>query len=95
MSEIAYSGLKLLDGVGAVVNGDTYRCYQSKKSFQVLISDTATVQIQGSNNSVNWNTLSDGTLTASGYLHVDAPTPYVRAIVSSYASGTVSVILGL
>ena len=95
MSEIAYSGLRLLDGVGAVVNGDTYRCYQSKKSFQVLISDTATVQIQGSNNSVNWNTLSDGTLTASGYLHVDAPTPYVRAIVSSYTSGTVSVILGL
>ena len=95
MSEIAYSGLRLLDGVGAVVNGDTYRCYQSKKSFQVLISDTATVQIQGSNNSVNWNTLSDGTLTASGYLHVDAPTPYIRAIVSSYTSGTVSVILGL
>ena len=95
MSEIAYSGLKLLDGVGAVVNGDTYRCYQSKKSFQVIISDTATVKIQGSNNSVNWDTLTDGTLTASGYLHVDAPTPYIRAIVSAYTDGTVTVILGL
>ena len=95
MSEIAYSGLKLLDGVGAVVNGDTYRCYQSKKSFQVLISDTATVRLQVSNNGVNWETIASGELTASGRLNVDAPTPYIRAIVSSYTSGTVSVILGL
>lgn len=63
------------------------------KLFQFVISAAATVQIEGSNDGVNWAVLVDSSKTSSG-LHADSsPWKYVRSNVTSYTSGTVSVVM--
>ena len=80
---------KLLD---AVTTTDTSSVYggQTARVFQILITDTATVQMEASVDAVNWVSLG-AAITASGGYESEAPWPYMRARVSSYSSGAVTV----
>jgi hypothetical protein len=63
---------------------------KGQRVSQVLITGTATVQMQASVDNDNWISLGDP-ITASGGYESEAPWPYMRANVTSYSSGAVSV----
>jgi hypothetical protein len=91
----------LLDNKASTGAGQVVEVDSEKTSFDVVITNIATVQIQASNNimaltdpaSVTWHTLA--TITTSGGYENYAPWRYWRANVSSYTSGTVTVRMGL
>lgn len=76
------AGVKVADLTGQITG----------PAIQVVISATATVQLQASIDRTNWVTLN--TLTSSDIYVLDIRGCYFRANVSSYGSGTVSVIVG-
>lgn len=82
---------KLLDAVGATGAGTAVQNPGRHKLFQAVISGTATVDIEGSLDNVNWVQL--GQLTASGIVSDSDPWEYVRANVTAWTSGTVTVIM--
>jgi len=63
------------------------------RTIQVVITGTATVDIEVSNDGVNAIKIQTGITASGGYVDVD-PWQYVRANVTSIASGTVSAIMG-
>ena len=94
----------LLDAVEAVTTGDWYKLPSDSFSLDILITDTATVVMEGTNNpaaeatptAVTAQTIqidgSDNT-TTSAFVGLTAPVAFVRAKVSAYTAGTVSVFL--
>ena len=58
--------------------------------FQVSGITTATVTIQGSVDGTTWASIATA-LTADGLTTVTNPPPYIRANVSVYVSGTITV----
>lgn len=80
---------KLLDGVAETGPSVVYGG-QSARVIQILITNTATVQMQVSVDGENWVSLG-AAITSSGGYESEAPWPYTRANVTSYTSGTVSV----
>lgn len=94
----------LLDAVEATTTGDWFKLPSDSFSLDILISDTATVVIEGTNDpaaedtptAVTAQTIQiDGNAntTASAFVALTAPVAFVRAKVSAYTSGTVSVFL--
>ena len=94
----------LLDAVEATTTGDWFKLPSDSFSLDILISDTATVVIEGTNDpaaedtptAVTAQTIQiDGNAntTASAFVGLTAPVAFVRAKVSAYTSGTVSVFL--
>jgi hypothetical protein len=66
---------------------------RDKRTFQVTITGTANVSIEGSNDGVNPVVLQSGISASAGY-EDSAPWNYVRSNVTSIANGIVTVILG-
>lgn len=79
----------LLDAVGTTGAGAVYGG-QTARVFAVEITDTATVQMQCSVDNVLWLPLGDPITATAGY-ESEAPWPYMRANVTSWTSGTVTV----
>lgn len=69
------------------------RMIRDKRTFQVTITGTAVVALEGSNDGSNWVTLQSGISSSAGF-EDDAPWNNVRANVTSYTSGTVTVVMG-
>lgn len=69
------------------------RQIRDKRTFQVTITGVATVTLEGSNDGVNAITLQPNIKASAGY-EDDAPWNYMRANVTSYASGTVTAVMG-
>ncbi len=63
----------------------------SNRAYQAIITGTATVALQGSLDDVNWVTLR--TSTASEGFSTKEPWAWVRANVTSYTSGAVTMIV--
>lgn len=84
----------LLIDAAAITNGRSVTPDMLNRSFQAILTGTATALIQGSNDPAQaaWVTLS--TITASGGFTSNDPYKYIRARVSDYTSGTVSVYMG-
>lgn len=90
MSASTLMAAQTATGAGASV---AVRAIRDKRTFQVSISGTATVALQGSNDNTNWVTLQGG-ITASGGFEDDAPWNFMRANVTAYSSGSVTVVMG-
>ena len=75
--------------VAAAATGasDSVRTVGINKGFQIIISNTATVDIQISNDNTNWKTIY--TSTASEFVENSTPCRWVRTNITSYTSGTV------
>lgn len=82
----------LLDGVTATGFSDSQLMPAAKVTFQITGITTATVLLQGSHEGTDWVTLATVT-SDDGYVLTD-PWKYIRANVSAYTSGTISVTLG-
>ena len=83
----------LLNGVTASGAGDAHRPIGSNRTFQVSGISGDTVKIQVSNDNSNWVDLI--TTTADGGWTDDAPWRYVRANVTVYSAGTITVTVGV
>lgn len=81
----------LLDAVAATGASSTRPMGRLHKVFSIVISGTATVAIQGSAEGTTWHTLASSTTTAA-YANAEA-WPLIRASVTAYTSGTVSVFM--
>lgn len=73
----------------AVENGDSVEAFALNKLFLVEGITTATVHVDGSIDGTNWYTL--GNVTADGKIANTEPWKYVRARISAYTSGTITV----
>jgi len=62
-------------------------------SLQVVITGTATVALQSSNNEIDWIDLAV-TSASAGY-ELKAPWKFIRAVGSSMTSATAKVIMGI
>lgn len=83
----------LLSAVTATGAGSPYVPTNHNRTFQVVISGgTASVNIEASNDGVNWIVLA--TVTSSGGYESNAPWASVRANVTAVSGATVSVIMG-
>jgi len=81
----------LLNAVSQAGAGSTVQPDKTARVYQITITGTATVAIEASCDDSNWVTLAS--VTASGGYESTAPWPYVRANVTSYTSGTVTVLM--
>lgn len=94
------SSKKLLDAVSVIGPSEPWFPTASGKTFHIIITGTATVEIQVTNDAVNsdipltanWLTLF--TTSVSQGLENTMPWKAVRANVTALVVGTVSVILG-
>lgn len=84
--------MNLLNNVTSAVTGVWARAHTVvKKNFEVTITGTATVVIEGCNDPSFASPATLGTLTATGYVQNEDAYKYVRARVSAYTSGSVKV----
>jgi hypothetical protein len=83
----------LLDAVSATGAGATATVFPLHKAFQVIISATATCELQASLDGTNWITLRSST-ASEGYT-VEAPWRRLRGNVTAYTSGTVTLLMAL
>lgn len=85
----------LLNGVSATTDGTEYSfpAFAKYRMYQVEITGTATVAIQGRlDDSMSWQDLSGlGSITASGAYSATHAVPLIRARVTAYTSGTITV----
>ncbi len=81
----------LLNAVSVTGPGPATRVEALHKSFQVIITGTATAAVQVSNDGVNWEELFEST-ASEGVDYMGAWAMY-RATVKSRSSGTITVIL--
>jgi len=94
------AGKKLLDAVSVIGPSEPWFPVAANKTFHVIITGTATVTIEVTNDATlddtpttdNWVTLA--TVTTSGGVENSQPWKAVRARVVSLLVGTVTVILG-
>lgn len=90
MSSSTLMAVQAATGAGA---STPVRMIRDKRTFQVTINGIATVAIEGSNDGANWIMLQPGITSSTGY-EDDAPWNFVRANVTSYTSGSVTVVMG-
>lgn len=91
MSSTTLISAKTTTGAGDWV---PVRAIRDKRTFQVTVSGTATVAIEGSNDGVNPVTLQSGIVASAGF-EDDAPWNYVRANVTSVSGGgSATVVMG-
>jgi len=90
--------ITLLSAVTAAGAGTTYSSTMAHQSVQFIGPFNATVVIEVSQDEVNWETalsLLDGALVSKvteGIDVVAGPFRYIRANVTSYTSGTITVL---
>ena len=81
----------LLSAVTATGASGSINADSNKAVFvQIAGITSATVLVQGSVDGTTWSTLGSS-LTADGLVTIATPPPYVRANVSVYVSGTITV----
>ena len=81
----------LLNAVTATGASQPMSTDSNKGAFiQVSGITSATVLIQGSVDGTTWSTIGTA-ITADGLVTVSPPPPYIRANVSVYVSGTITV----
>ena len=93
---MSYSlGTPLVLGQTAVGAGPAtmVRNIDEPRTFQVTITGVATVSVEASNDGVNFIPLQAGITVSAGYTD-DGAWGYVRANVTSYTSGSVTVVMG-
>ena len=83
--------IKLLDGVTAVGAGTSYETAEDTFSVQVEGITIATVSIEVSNDPTGTVWQAASSLTADGVASITGPYIKVRANVTAYTSGTISV----
>lgn len=94
------AGKKLLDAAVALGPGEPWFPTAANKTFHVIITGIATVELQVSNDAVlddnpvtnNWVVLA--TVTSTGGVENSQPWKAVRANVTALVAGSVTVILG-
>lgn len=81
----------LLNAVTATGASQNVSTDSNKAAFvQVSGITSATVLVQGSVDGTTWSTLNSA-VTADGLVTIATPPPYIRANVSVYVSGTITV----
>jgi len=81
----------LLNAVTATGASISMGTDSNKPAFiQVSGITSATVTVQGSVDNTTWSTLATA-LTADGMVTIATPPPYIRANVTVYVSGTITV----
>lgn len=90
MSASTMMAAQAATGAGAWV---PVRQIRDLRTFQVTITGVATVALEGSNDGVNAVPLQANIKASAGYEDA-APWNYMRANVTSYASGTITVVMG-
>jgi len=81
----------LLD-VSANTTGSAFTPTRKERTYQVLITGTATVAIQVSNDGTNWYAIR--TVTADDYSSTAEPWFQVRAVSSGMSAATAKVYMG-
>lgn len=84
---------KLLDAVTVAGPGASVEMKSVKKTFHIIITATASVTVEVSNDNVSFVAIQPA-VTATNILSSDDPWKYVRANVTAYTSGTVTVVMG-
>lgn len=87
------TAIKLLDAVTATGAGASHKPVGAHRVFQVIGTFSGTVKIQGSMDDSNWVDLV--TTTATGGWEDTGPWRHVRANVTAYTSGSITVIMGV
>jgi hypothetical protein len=85
--------IKLLDAAAATGAGTAVGVVGDHLGFYISITNTATVKIETSPDGSTWMDTSITAKTASGYFALDEAHRYVRANVTAFTSGTVTVWL--
>ena len=80
----------LLKAVVATGAGDAVRPIGKDRAIQVDGITTATVLIQVSEDNSNWHTVL--TITADGHYQLESSSRYMRANVSVWTAGTITVL---
>lgn len=81
----------LLNAVTATGSSLSVGTDSNRPAFiQVSGLTVGTVAAQGSLDNTNWATIGTA-LTANGIVTIDNPPPYIRANVTAYTSGTITV----
>lgn len=93
MARAKLQRINLLNAAAAVGAGAAHEVNSSRLGIYIRISATATVEIQTSADGTNWLATSITAKTASGYFALDELHRFVRANVTAWTSGTVSVDL--
>jgi hypothetical protein len=81
----------LLSGVSATGASLSVGTDSDKPAFiQISGLTIGTVAAQGSVDNTNWATIGTA-LTANGIITIDSPPPFIRANVTAFTSGTITV----
>ena len=83
----------LLKAVTATGAGEAVRPIGKDRSIQIDGITNATVLVQVSEDNANWHTVI--TATADGHYQLESNSRYMRANVSVYTSGTITVVAGV
>lgn len=81
----------LLNAVAATGAGSTFQPLGRNCTFELIISNTATVKLQVSFDGSTWLDLPASSVSATALLSIGEWYPYVRANVTAWTSGTVTV----
>lgn len=82
----------LLSAVAATGASTSTGTDSNKPAFiQVSGITSATVVAQGSVDNVTWATLASSSLTADGIIIIATPPPFIRANVTVFVTGTITV----
>lgn len=82
----------ILSGATGTGAGSAYPMHAMKVVLQVVGISTATVEIQVSLDGTNYETVA--TATADDIFYLEGPYKAIRANVTAYTSGTISVYMG-
>ena len=85
--------INLLSAAGAVGAGAAHQVNGDRLGIYIRITGTATVKMETSADGVSWVDSSITGKTASGYFALDELHRFVRANVTAWTSGTVTVDL--
>lgn len=85
--------LKLLDAVVAAGVGSSVEVVGDHLGFYISIATTATVKVETSPDGTTWFDTSIAGKSASGYFALEEAHRYVRANVTAWTAGAVSVWL--
>lgn len=93
MAETIFSETTTLLNAAAATGAGAASTFKALNiTYQAVVTGTATVEVQGSNDGTNWVQIAN--FTASGASTKADAFKYVRANVTAYTSGAVTVIAG-
>jgi len=90
--------VNLLSDAGAIVNGSTFQMpYNSKAEnlpVQIAGITNATVRIEGSFDGSTFDVITGTNVTADACITVPVAYPFMRAAVTAWVSGSITVTMG-